>query len=144
MGALYIEFSDADAAESFVNETGGFEYVPGAHVLEAVYGDDRIDGPDDDFGVREMRVMPRRGVGGSPAVLRASDDMPKPWPSIIGYDGMPPYYAGVAMKACSGRWVPVARFDPPFSDEDQAAINARAESAYADRCAEYAVNGAVR
>jgi hypothetical protein len=87
-------------------------------------------------------VMPRQAGLVNPAPRAIESDMPKPWPTIIGYDGMPRNYAGVAMRAEGGRWVPVARFDPPFSDEEQARVNRAAEENYLDRCAEYAVKGA--
>lgn len=144
MGSLYIRFSSADDARDFIESTPGFEYVPGADVLEAVYGDEYIDRLDSHLPSAEQRVSPRCGMGMHPAqvTLNAGDNMPKPWPSVIGYDGMPHTFAGIAMKAENGRWVPVTRFDPPLPDSEQANANARAESAHTDRCAEYAVKGA--
>lgn len=143
MSSLYLGFGSEEAAISFVDDVPGMEFVPGAHPFEALYGDDRADAPDHREFWSEKRVSPRRGVGGRPHPLMPAAEMPLPWPVIVGYDGMHPRDAGVAMKAENGAWVPVARFDPPLSGEQQASADEEAMGHYLDRCAEHAVMGAV-
>lgn len=143
MSSLYIEFASEEAAHDYLAEVPGMELVPGANAFEALYGDDRDDARSYPEFWGQRRVMPRLGVGGQPHPLMPPPSMPLPWPVIVGYDGMHPRDAGVAMKAESGAWVPVARFDPPLSTDEQAAADKAALDRYADRCAEHAVMGSV-
>lgn len=141
MSRIYLAFEGGEAeAHVFLDEHAGFELVPGAHPLEAIYGDDRIDAVDD-YGF-DRPVPPRVGVGGKPLPRLEAKDMPRPWPVVVGYDGMPRgEHVGVAMKAVDGEWLPVAVFDPPLSSDEQAAANERALAGYADRRAEHHVLG---
>lgn len=124
MSTLHIDMS-AGEADRFVESNPGFETAPGANIGDALF-------PEPPASAGKTNPLPD---------IQASD-MPKPWPPVIGFDGMPRGHEGAAMKAEGGRWVPVSRFDPPFSDEDQAELSRQAEAAYVDRCAEFAVNGA--
>lgn len=145
MSSLYISFPDEAARLDFTDGNRGFEYVPGAHLLDAIYGDDLVDAQDDRGLYSDLPVLPRRGVGGDDdrSVELIPAGMPMPWPTVVGHDGMSAHWAGVAMKPAHGQWVPVAWFDPPLSAFDQAKANERAAARYLDRCAEHAVLGGV-
>lgn len=110
MSTLYIEFGSPDDAAAFVDETPGFEYVEGGELTEAIFGDTRAESSDlDEFW--PARLLPqRRRYGGVPAIIEIDPEMPRPWPAIIGYEGMPREYAGLAMKADGATWVPISTF----------------------------------
>lgn len=131
MGTLYLDLPVEQVDEFLAN---GFDEVIGAHALHAVYDATLIDGaPHSDFQ-EGVRVAPHRIRAGTPSAAPQTISMPKPWPTIIGYDGMPrSNYVGIAMKADGARWVPVLEFDPPLSADERAAAAAAAEANHARR-----------